>query len=142
LIRDLHLRLTPEWGLPQMQIADQLVAGGKAKDAISYYEKAVKFSPQSRGNRWSLARAYRMAGRLNDAQRTSDELIQLDPNYAPAYLELGQVFEAQNDPARAAAAYDSYLLLAPNYSDSSEIRVRSQRLKDSGKRPLPSLRRQ
>ena len=135
-------RLTPEWGLPQMQLADQLVAGGKAKDAFSFYEKAVKFSPQSRGNRWSLAKAYRMAGRLGDARKASEELIRLDALYAPAYLELGQTFEAEGDYARAAAAYDAYTQLAPNYSDSNEIRVRSQRLKDSSRKSLPSLRKQ
>jgi hypothetical protein len=64
----------------------------------------------------------------------------LDPNYPPAYLELGQSREMLGNPARAAEAYDSYVLLAPNYAGTEDVRARAARLRGQS-RPVPTLRR-
>jgi len=47
-------KLTSEWALPQMQMANQLLAGGKVSEALPLLERAVRLSPGARGNRAAL----------------------------------------------------------------------------------------
>lgn len=121
--------LTPEWALPPFQIASQLIAKGDLKQAAPYLEKAVSYNPRSVGTRWSLLRLHRLLRQYADVDRDAVELLRLAPGYAPTYLELGRAYEEQRSPEKAAEAYETYLLLAPNYGDSEEIRGRTQRLR-------------
>jgi tetratricopeptide (TPR) repeat protein len=91
--------------------------------------------------RWTLMRAHRLLGGLSDVERDATELTRLNPNYAPTYLELGRAYEAAGRSANAAEAYETYLLLAPNYADSDEIRRKVQRNQAQPARPNPTLRR-
>ncbi len=134
-------KLTPEWALPQMQLANQLLAGGKVSEAVPMLERAVRLSPGARGNRAALVRAYRAAGKMGEARRGAEELVALDASYAPGHLELGRTLEAQGDALGAAGAYETYLLLAPNYGDSEEIRVKTQRLRTTGSGAVPTLKK-
>ena len=127
-------RLTPEWGLPPFQIASQLVAAGTPAKAVPYLEKAVAFNPRSVTNRWNLVHVLRLAGNARRAEKEAAELIRLDPDYPPSYLELGQVYEALGDAAKAAATYDTYVLLAPNYADSNAVRARASGLRGAGRK--------
>jgi uncharacterized caspase-like protein/Flp pilus assembly protein TadD len=126
-------KLTPEWGLPQFQIASQLLAAGNVRGAVPYLEKAVAFNPRSVTNRWNLVHALRLAGDNPRAEREAGELIRMEPNYPPAYLELGQVYEMQRNAAKAIEAFDTYVALAPNYADTNEVRARAARLRGAGR---------
>jgi tetratricopeptide (TPR) repeat protein len=131
---DKAVELTPEWGLPYLQIAQTLVNAGKMRDAIPYLEKAVKFNPRSIQSQWSLLHAYRIADRDADFNRQAREALALDPNYAPTYLDIASSFESHQDFANAARAYDIYLSLAPNFADSAQIRTRSTKLREQADR--------
>jgi Flp pilus assembly protein TadD len=122
-------RLTPEWALPPFQIASQLIAAGDLKKAVPYLEKAVAYNPRSTGTRWSLMRVHRSLRQFVEVERDAEELIRINPNYAPAYLELGRTYEENRAFGKAAEAYETYLLLAPNYGDSDEIRARAKRIR-------------
>jgi tetratricopeptide (TPR) repeat protein len=133
-------RLTPAWALPPMQIAQQLVNAGNLREAVPHLEKAAKLNPKAVGTYWSLARLHRLLGNAQDFARVANATIAIDRNYAPIYSELGQFYESTRDRAKAAQAYDTYLLLAPNYADSAEIRKRLQQVRTPAARP-PSLLR-
>jgi Flp pilus assembly protein TadD len=130
-------KLTPEWGLPPFQIAQQLVTAGEPAKAIPYLERAVAYNPRSVTNRWNLVRVLRLAGNFTRAEREGAELVRLDPNYPPSYLELGQIYEMQGNLAKAAESYDTYVQLAPNYADTAAVRTRATQLR----RPVPTLRK-
>jgi uncharacterized caspase-like protein len=140
-------RLTPEWALPPLEIARQHINAGDLRDAVPYLEKAARLHPQSIGILWSLARVHRLLGNAQDFARAANATIALDRNYAPIYSELGFFWEAAGDRAKAAQAYDSYLLLAPNFSDSGEVRKRIQEIRapsPASQKPAqktPTLRR-
>ena len=133
--------LTPEWGLPPFQIASQLIAAGQLREALPHLENAVRYNPRSVGTRWSLLRLNRLLGRPAEAERVGLELVKLNPNYAPAYMELGLTYEGAGNLVKAAEAYDLYLLLAPNFADSTEVRSRTARIRAQGSRPVPTLKR-
>jgi uncharacterized caspase-like protein/Flp pilus assembly protein TadD len=137
---DTAARLTPAWALPPMQIAQQLVNAGNLREAVPHLEKAAKLNPKAVGTYWSLARLHRLLGNAQDFARVANATLAIDRNYAPIYSELGQFYESTRDRAKAAQAYDTYLLLAPNYADSAEIRKRLQQVRTPAARP-PSLLR-
>ncbi|HUQ95782.1 MAG TPA: caspase family protein [Bryobacteraceae bacterium] len=138
---EMAARLTPEWGLPPFQIASQHIARGELKQALPYLEKAVQYNPRSVPNRWNLMKLHRLMGRLPEVERDAAELARLNPGYAPTQLELGRAYEAAGNSAKAADAYEAYLLMAPNFADSDEIRARAQRYRGIASRPPPTLRR-
>jgi Flp pilus assembly protein TadD/uncharacterized caspase-like protein len=140
---DTAAKLTPAWALPPLQIAQQLITAGDIRNAIPYLEQAVKLNPQAIGIQWALARAYRLVGRGADFVRAASGTIALDPNYAPIYSELGQYYESAREFAKAAQAFDSYLLLAPNFTDSAEVRKRVQQNRAALQpKPAPTLLRE
>jgi tetratricopeptide (TPR) repeat protein len=63
----------------------------------------------------------------------------MNPNYAPVYIELGQIYEARRDFRKAAEAFETYLMLAPNYQDSVAVRERAQRAQKLATGQGPSL---
>ncbi|HYI97246.1 MAG TPA: caspase family protein [Bryobacteraceae bacterium] len=135
-------KLTPAWALPPLQIAQQLIAANDLSGAVPYLEQAARLNPRAIGIHWSLARLYRLLGRGQDFVQLANTTIAIDPNYAPIYSELGQYYEAAREFAKAAQAYDSYLLLAPNFVDSADIRKRAQRSRVALEpRAAPTLRR-
>ena len=91
-------------------------------------------------------RVHRMLGNGQDFVRVTNAALAVDRNYAPIYAELGMFYEAARDQARATQAYDAYLLLAPNFADSAEVRKRVQALRTPPPPPpqpakVPTLRR-
>jgi uncharacterized caspase-like protein/Flp pilus assembly protein TadD len=116
--------LTPEWALPPLEIARQLINAGDLRGAVPHLEKAAKLNPKSVGIYWSLARVHRLLANRQDFPRVADATIAIDRNYAPIYAEIGLFHESLGDRVKAAQAYDSYLLLAPNFVDSTEVRNR------------------
>jgi len=136
---DKAAELTPQWGLPFFQIGQAMLNAGQPLPSLPYLEKSVKLYPKALLPRWTLMRAYRLAGQSADFERTARELLTADPNYAPVYLELGNYFEARKDHARASQAFDAYLLLAPNFADSAQVRQRAQQSRSLTGRQPPSL---
>ena len=124
---DVASKLTPEWALPPFQIASQMIARGDLKPALPLLEQSVRDNPRSVRARWNLVHLDRLLKRLPDVERESAELFQLDPNYAPAYFELGEAYTVAKRYAEAAQAYDTYVLLAPNFADTQEARTRADR---------------
>lgn len=136
---DKAAELTPQWGLPYFQIGQALLNASRPDQAVPFLEKAVLLYPKALLPQWTLLRAYRLAGRGSAFEGAARALLAADPNYAPAYLEIGNFYESQRDYARAAQAFDLYLLLAPNFGDSAQVRERSQRNRSQINRKPPSL---
>jgi tetratricopeptide (TPR) repeat protein len=115
-------QLTPAWALPRIQMATQLQLQTRLEQAAAELETAVQLQPRSSQARWMLARVYRLLGRHADAERTALALIERNPNYAPIYYDLGEVYEAAGKTGPAVEVYNSYLQLAPNFADSAMVR--------------------
>lgn len=54
--------------------------------ACPYYERAVALSPRNADYRFNLAAIYRILGRTEDAETSSDQALELKPDYYEAYL--------------------------------------------------------
>lgn len=51
-----------------------------------------------------------------------EEAVQTDPNYAPAYLGLGKVYEKTGARQKALDAYQKYLDLLPSDKDAEDAK--------------------
>lgn len=134
------LQLTPRWSLPYWQVAGQLLAANKTKQALPYLEKAAQYNPRSAQVLWLYMRVARLLERNQDVERVAKDLIALDPNYPPTYLELASYYENRRDYAAATQALDTYLLLAPNFADSAQVRARANQLRPFAQKKPPNTR--
>lgn len=128
---DTAASLTPEWALPPYQIASQLIATNDLEKALPYLKQAVSFNPRSVENRWTLLHLDRLLRHTADAERDAAALIELAPDYAPTYTELGLAYEADRNISKALEAYDTYVLLAPHSVDANGVRARAARLRSA-----------
>lgn len=71
-----------------------------------------------------------MAANLARAQSTYEEILEIDPEYAPAYRGLGEVFEAEGKDREAARAYLTYLERAPDALDRPVVMGRLTEIRD------------
>ena len=53
-----------------------------------------------------------------DAEEHYKRALAIDPNYALAHFNLGNLYDEQNDPALALTHYNEALRLHPNYADA------------------------
>ncbi|MDA0710749.1 MAG: tetratricopeptide repeat protein, partial [bacterium] len=83
-------------------------------DAIRFFRRAIQYDEEFVEARFNMARM-RFALKEHDAKRDLDRVIALDQNYAPAFLLLGEWYEAlEEDYGNAAVAYARYLALRPD----------------------------
>ena len=61
--------------------------------------------PNNRFAQYGLAMEYAGLGQLQEASDQFQTLLELDPDYVPAYLQAGRVFEQRNLPHLAGQIY-------------------------------------
>jgi tetratricopeptide (TPR) repeat protein len=65
------------------------------------------------------------AGARTEAEATYKELLQLDPDYAPAHQRLGMIYNADERYAAAVAAFQTVIKLQPQNADAHAALARS-----------------
>ncbi len=105
----------PELGGPHANLGLLLRQAGKPKEAAAELELAVRANPQQPVYLNQLGITYRQLGEFAKARDAYERALALDPTYAAAHLNLGILYDLYLwDAARALAAYDHYLALAPD----------------------------
>jgi tetratricopeptide (TPR) repeat protein len=122
-------KLTPKWALPFFHFGQIFLTAGDAKNAVPFLEAAVQLNPNSLNNRWHLCKAYRLLDREPEFYKQVAEIKALDVNYAPVYLEIGLHAQKNNEKAKAVEAFDTYLLLAPNFADSVQVKMAAEQIR-------------
>lgn len=122
-------KLTPKWALPFFHFGQIFLTAGDAKNAVPFLEAAVQLNPNSLNNRWHLCKAYRLLDREPEFYKQVAEIKALDANYAPVYLEIGLYAQKRNEKAKAVEAFDTYLLLAPNFADSRQVKIAAEQIR-------------
>jgi len=126
--------LAPAWALPHLHLGLQYQAQGE-KSAEQEFKTAVQLDPRQPFLREALAAYYRTRGRNQDAEQELSALVHVAPGYAPAYRELGQLYEITRDNSRAAEAFENYLRLAPDAPDRAIILDRIAKARTEKKPP-------
>jgi len=65
-------------------------------DRLAKLRQLAEQDPNNRFARYGLAMEYAGQGQLQEASDEFRRLLELDPDYVPAYLQAGRVFEQRN----------------------------------------------
>jgi tetratricopeptide (TPR) repeat protein len=94
--------------------ARKATEAGRFDEARGLYNQALAASPDSPFLYRESADLARRQGNFELALQQAQKASELDPTDARAQVLTGDIYEAQNDPARAVAAYEAALALEPN----------------------------
>ncbi len=91
---------------------------GRTREAIGYFQEALKLSPDHMIALDNLGSAYRQQKRWDDARKTYERALEVSPNDAEANYGLGMVFAQNDDTARAFDSLQKALKLRPVYPEA------------------------
>ena len=101
--------------------ARKLADSGRLREARTKYEGAIAASPQSPFLYRELAAIERREGDLTAALTHARKATELDPNDSRGLTLVGEIYEAQQDFAKAVEAYSAALAIEPNEVLSNKI---------------------
>ena len=101
------------------------------RGARSHLQKAVILDSTQAKVYYHLARLYRIS-ETGNAMQAAARVIQIDPDYAPVYLLLGQIYQDDKLDQLAVYYYDQYLKRQPKDQEAAYLFIRS--LAESGKK--------
>lgn len=137
--------LDPRSPEPHLLLGNLYLQRNKADRAEPELRRAIDLSPAnvaaSADARYLLAVVYRKQGRLSEAEGELTVLMRALPNYANTYQELGLIYEAARQYARAADAFEEYLRRVPDSPYRHEIMKRAAKLRELDGRRMPTLKR-
>lgn len=91
----------------------ELINRGKIREAVAFYQKAVKLNPEDEEGHFNLAFAMSKLGRTNDAVFHYSEALKILPDYAEAHNNLGNLLVNQGKFNEAIQHFSASLKLAP-----------------------------
>jgi tetratricopeptide (TPR) repeat protein len=103
------LRSNPEYLFARTSLAFALFKNGALDAALEEYERVVSSGLCSSDILVNMGIIYREKEALNKAVDSFDRAIRLNPDYAPAYYQLGQTYQAMGEKERARRAWKAYL---------------------------------
>jgi tetratricopeptide (TPR) repeat protein len=101
--------------------ARKATEAGRLDEARGLYERAIEASPDSPFLYREAADVARKQGNLEAALREVQKASELDPGDARAQVLTGEIYEAQNDTAKAISAYEAALALEPNEALAARV---------------------
>jgi len=85
------------------QLGSILAMQNKLKEAVPYFERALKLNPSDAATRRNLATSYWQLGKLAEARKNLEIVLKANPDDTLAMLLLGMVSEDLGDDERAAS---------------------------------------
>lgn len=94
-------------------LAETLVQSGAHTNALPMLRDALRRKPNDPRLHYLLGTILRDRGLYEQAQRTLDKAVSLDPTLSPAWAALGMVHDLQRRPAAALRCHDKAIELSP-----------------------------
>ena len=87
---------------------------GYSEQALPYLRQVLRQTPANARVLYLIGQIHLLAGRTDDAEKSLEEAVRLDANYAEAWCGLGDVRDARNDQAGALKLYEKAAALKPD----------------------------
>ncbi len=98
-------------------MANALFGAGQWREAIGYFERALRMNPHNAEVITDLGTCYRNIGRPDEALREYARALRIDPVYQEALFQMGAVYgHDKKDYARAIETWERLLSMAPNHA--------------------------
>jgi tetratricopeptide (TPR) repeat protein len=94
----------------------------QAQPATDYGDPVHRYVPPSASKSVEIGDFYLRRGKFNAALSRFQEALKADAHYAPAYRELGKVYEKLELPRKALDAYRRYLDELPSAEEAREAK--------------------
>jgi len=101
--------------------AKELMAAGKAEEAIPIYRELVRALPDNPGLVMDLGLALDMAGHKREAVREYEKVLKLHPRHVPALLFLGTAYVELGKPEKAVEPLEKVIKAQPDNLDAREV---------------------
>jgi len=108
--------------------AAELASAGQHGEAINEYLRAFLSDPNNPSTRKSIGWSYIEIGNNNEASKHFRKAVLLDSMDPEAHYGLGLAYEMLGRNSDAINEYESYLGLAPNGREATEVRILLKRL--------------
>lgn len=93
---------------------------GQPREAVGAYRRAIDLEPNYFAGRSDLAAALAQVGKIDEAERLLQELLEIRPKMANAWCNLGNVRYLQRRPEQAKAAYERALEIDAEHAFAKE----------------------
>ena len=80
---------------------------GKWEDALNNYSKALKIDPASPYIRTQISYVLLRSGKIPDAIAMTEETVKANPDYVPALMLLGELYNSQKNTDKAIRIFES-----------------------------------
>ncbi|HAJ56539.1 MAG TPA: hypothetical protein DCL35_02085 [Candidatus Omnitrophica bacterium] len=87
------------------------------REPVSFYQRTLKYRPESRVLYMGLGRAYQDRGNIRHALAAYKKAIKSDPGYVKAYTALASLYQTLGLIPEASAYYEKALEVDPTYED-------------------------
>jgi tetratricopeptide (TPR) repeat protein len=105
-----------------LRAARESLTQGRYPEAIAAYQAILKRDARNVDAMTHLGLIVAVGGHADAALETFRKALEIDPNYAPAYLYQGQVlYETKQDWAGAVRAWERFLALSPTGEDRDRV---------------------
>jgi len=85
-------------------------------DPIRFYERTLKFAPESSLLYYNLGNAYKVADKNEEAIRAYQKSIDIEPNYVEVHNNLGTMYYRMSRNEKAIAAYKKAVEVKPDHA--------------------------
>lgn len=111
-------------------LANAFFESGQWREAIEYYQEALRIDPHDADIRTDLGTCYRNLGMPDRAIAEYRKARLYNPGHLNARYQLGIVYAFhKNDPARAIREWEDLLTIAPGFPHAPEIRTAIRKLR-------------
>lgn len=93
---------------PLFYLGEAYAASGQPGEAVAAYRKALEIDPKSAAAESGLGRALVRSDRLSEAEEHFRKAGELDPSYKNELLQVGEAYEAKQQPAEAIRIYEQF----------------------------------
>ena len=118
LVEDLSFHMA------SVRLAGRALSEGDTTAALQHLAHAVTVSPSDAALHYYYGLVLDHANQYKEAEAQYRQAIDINPHYAPPYVQLGRLLET-NDLGSAVASYDTFLLRSPK-SDTTRAWVASR----------------
>ncbi|RKY42214.1 MAG: hypothetical protein DRP85_03685 [Candidatus Makaraimicrobium thalassicum] len=91
---------------------------GYWSDRITFYERTLRYAPDSVRVHNNLGNAYLKAGRKEEAIASYKNALAVDPGYAEAYYNLGSVYVDTGRKEEAISLFKKAVMIDPDYAEA------------------------
>src|SRR4030042_2161854 len=120
-----HVRVQEERPLPSKDEYYMYILGynaekeGRWEEALEYYNNALKTDPSSAYLKTQSSLMLLRTGKVADSISLAEEIIKTEPDYIPALMLLGELYNSQKRPEESIKMYEKVLKIQPDNQEAS-----------------------